>query len=73
VCSDCQRHIKFNPKPWTLERASEFRLPFGKHRGRRLHDLASSQGGRDYLHWLSENVDGNAGMAAEIVLQGRVK
>jgi len=67
-CSDCQRHIKFNAAPWTLERARDFRLPFGRHTGRTVGELAGTKEGRSYLAWAAENVEGNAGTAAAIVL-----
>jgi uncharacterized protein (DUF3820 family) len=43
-------------------------MPFGKHRGRTLADLAGTEAGRDYLEWLAENVEGNAATAAAVVL-----
>jgi hypothetical protein len=30
--------------------------------------LAATGAGRSYLHWLAENVEGNAGVAAKIAL-----
>ena len=68
VCHDCGRHIKFNPGPWTLERALAFELPFGKHRGCKVGALARTGAGRSYLAWMATNVDGNPGTAARTAL-----
>jgi hypothetical protein len=68
-CSACKRHIRFLPAPWTRERAESFTMPFGKHRGQRLGNLAKTAVGRSYLAWLSENVDGNAQTAAALLLE----
>jgi hypothetical protein len=67
-CSDCKRHIRFLPAPWTMKRAKAFVLPFGKYRGRSLGYLAGSVQGRDYLRWMAENIEGNAAKAAAVVL-----
>jgi uncharacterized protein (DUF3820 family) len=55
---------------WTIERARAFTMPYGKHKGRTVAELAETGPGRSYLRWVAENVDGNAGMAAAIVLKG---
>jgi hypothetical protein len=67
-CSDCCRHIRFLPAPWTIERARAFVLPYGKHRGRSVGELAEGAAGRGYLQWLAANTDGNAATAAGVVL-----
>ncbi len=70
ACRKCQRHIRFIPAPWSFARAEAFTMPFGKHRGKTLADLAKSEQGRDYLRWLAASDYGNAQKAAEIVLRG---
>jgi uncharacterized protein (DUF3820 family) len=67
VCRDCGRHVRFLPAPWTLERARTFVLPYGKHRGHSIGDLAGSVTGRGYLQWLATR-HGNAATAAGVVL-----
>jgi hypothetical protein len=54
-CSDCHRHIRFLPAPWT------------QHRGRTVGDLARRPAGPDYLAWAAANLEGNAATAARIV------
>jgi uncharacterized protein (DUF3820 family) len=66
-CLNCGK-VTFLKKPWTLERALEFNLPWGKYRGRMLLELTDDPAGRDYLRWLAREVHGNAGIAAGIVL-----
>jgi hypothetical protein len=68
VCGDCRRHIRFLPAPWTIERARRFVLPYGKHRGRSIGELAEGVAGRGYLQWLAANAGGNAATAAGVVL-----
>jgi hypothetical protein len=67
-CDDCGRHLKFNPRPWTLERALAFELPYGKHRGSKVGELAKSGIGKSYLAWMATNLSGNPGTAARIAL-----
>jgi uncharacterized protein (DUF3820 family) len=67
-CSDCGRFIRFNPVPWTISRARAFVMPFGKHRGKSLAELTRTDSGRGYVEWLAENVAGNVGTAAGVVL-----
>lgn len=56
--------------PWTLERAAQFVLPFGKHKGATMERVAEADYG--YVQWLAANVKGNARRAAEIVLRGTI-
>jgi len=44
-------------------------MPYGRHKGRTVGELAKTGPGRSYLKWVAEYVDGNAGMAAAIVLK----
>jgi hypothetical protein len=67
-CFDCRR-VWWGKTPWDATRAWNFTLPFGKHRGSTVGDLAESPSGRGYLKWLAENTEGNAAKAAGIVLQ----
>lgn len=67
-CSVCTRHIKFLPAPWTRHRAETFRVPFGTHAGRPLAELAQTESGREYLAWMANQLEGNPGIAARIVL-----
>jgi hypothetical protein len=69
-CLDCGRRGSFKPSPWSLDRARAFMMPFGKFKGRTIGELAKNNQGRSYLKWAAENLDGNAGMAAAIVLRG---
>jgi hypothetical protein len=43
-------------------------LWFGKHKDKKIGDLAESTEGRAYLTWLAETVGGNAAKAAEVSL-----
>lgn len=54
--------------PWTKQRAESFTMPFGKHRGQSVGDLAQTEQGRDYLRWVAENISENAGTAAAIAV-----
>jgi uncharacterized protein (DUF3820 family) len=67
-CLKCGRIGPWIKSHWTAERARSFVLPFGKHKGRSVGDLAASPVGRDYLRWVAENVSENAGIAAAIAL-----
>jgi hypothetical protein len=66
-CTSC-RATWFPPAPWTIERARAFTMGYGKHRGRKLGDLMTSEDGRDYLRWLTDTDHGNATIAARILL-----
>jgi hypothetical protein len=68
ACSDCRLHIKFSAAEWTLARASEIEMPFGKHRGRKVGELAKTGNGRSYLLWVATTVPGYARTAARIVM-----
>jgi hypothetical protein len=67
-CADCGRFVRFEPPPWSLERAMAFVMPFGHHRGCALSRLTRTEAGREYLRWLAGHVDGNAGKAARVIL-----
>jgi hypothetical protein len=67
TCNDCGTW-RWGKAPWTRERAESFALPWGKHRGKRIGELAQSAEGRDYLRWIAENVHGNVAIAAGIAL-----
>ena len=67
-CLSCGRHGPWLPAPWSLERTRAFTLPFGKFKGWSMGQLEASKDGRNYLRWASENLEGNAGTAARIVL-----
>jgi hypothetical protein len=69
-CADCKRSLGYEPKPWTLERALTFQLPYGHWRGYSLSALAQSQRGRSYLGWAAREIDGPVGRAARIVVEG---
>jgi uncharacterized protein (DUF3820 family) len=66
-CLECRR-VWLTKAPWSYERAKNFCMPYGKHEGRRLSDLAETDGGLGYLRWLAANVKGNVGIAARIML-----
>lgn len=53
-CGDCGTWIRWLPQPETLDRALEFSMPWGKHKGSRLGDLDDG-----YLSWLVENIHEN--------------
>jgi len=67
-CLACDKHVKFLPAPWTRHRAETFRVPFGTHAGTTLAELAQSENGREYLAWMANQLEGNPGIAARIVL-----
>jgi hypothetical protein len=54
-----QRPAKEWPIPSTFDEAKNYRLNFGKFKGNTLNVLAKSKDGLTYIHWLSENVDGD--------------
>jgi uncharacterized protein (DUF3820 family) len=54
--------------PWSVERAANFRLPFGKYAGRALGELMRTREGRSYLRWAAKNIKGNPGTAAAIAM-----
>ena len=68
-CSACGRHHKFLAGPWTRERAEAFRMTFGLYAGTTFGELAQTQSGREYLRWIADNRNGNAGTAARIILE----
>lgn len=53
-CSECGKWIKWKPqnKDWR-----SFVMPFGKHAGKKLADIAGCD--YDYLKWGSVNLSGN--------------
>jgi uncharacterized protein (DUF3820 family) len=66
-CTQC-RHFWWLPRPWTRNRAVQFRLSFGKYKGRFIGELAESGDGRDYLGWLVDHGRSNEAIAAAIML-----
>lgn len=68
-CRPCQIPLWYNPAPWTLERARAFVMPIGQFKGFDLATLASNPRGLSYLRWGAENLKGNAGKAAKIVVE----
>jgi hypothetical protein len=68
-CTECKRHIRYLPAPWTPDRALNFGLHFGKHKGQTIGDLIKTNSGRSYLAWLAENVGSNAAKAAAFALR----
>ena len=67
-CRDCGRHIRFNAKPWDLQRAESFTVPYGKFKGQRVADLAADAEGRRYLRWAAGEWKGNVATAIKIGL-----
>jgi hypothetical protein len=67
-CVSCGRGLGFVQRPWTMERARAFVVPFGRFRGATIAELAATELGRGYLHWLSENVVGGCAVAASLVM-----
>jgi hypothetical protein len=70
-CLTCGHVGKWLPSPWTPERASSFRLWFGKHEGRTIGELLTMSDGRNYLRWLAQDATGveeNVQIAACIAL-----
>lgn len=49
-CSECKRYIKFMPQEI---KASDFVMPYGKHKGRTLGEIKIND--FDYLQWLYDN------------------
>ena len=53
----------------TFKEAHNFRMPFGKHKGRKLDEIAADDAGLKYLDWLvGEIQDGNVKNALEAYL-----
>jgi hypothetical protein len=71
-CLDCGLRGSSVAAPWTIERARAFTMPYGRHEGRTLGELAQTGEGRSYLEWVAATIKGNAGIAARIVLEGGV-
>jgi hypothetical protein len=61
------------PAEWTIERARDFRLEFGRYNGRTIGEVAGLPGGRHYLRWAAETLEGGPAKAAELVLAATVK
>jgi hypothetical protein len=57
------RQYHASPQPWTPQRARDFVLPIGKHRGKTLDEVYRQH--PDYLRWLAENVGRGVGRAAQ--------
>jgi hypothetical protein len=68
VCADCGRFVRHAPSPWTPARAHAFCLPYGRHKGRTIGELARTLSGRGYIRWLGENCRDNVGKAARVAL-----
>jgi predicted RNA-binding Zn-ribbon protein involved in translation (DUF1610 family) len=66
-CSGCGWH-GFAKTPWSLGRAVRFVIPFGRHKGLSVGELAQTKTGRRYLAWLADNDRGNTGTAARILI-----
>lgn len=67
ACMECGAKT-WGKTPWSPERARNFVLHFGKFRGVSIGELSTTEEGRSYLLWLSGNAEGNAAIAAAIVL-----
>lgn len=52
ICGDCGRHLMWLPGP-----VAQFRIPFGKHKGRTLAEINGTD--RGYLEWIGGNADFN--------------
>lgn len=57
----------------TFKQAAEFVMPFGKHQGRTLDQIAERDNGLLYLDWLRGEMDGDpphfgSGRAAHVAL-----
>jgi uncharacterized protein (DUF3820 family) len=55
--------------PWTMERARAIEMPFGKHKGKTLGEIADHKQDRNYLVWGSAIWDRGLGKATRIVLE----
>lgn len=66
-CLDCGRFVRWEAAPMDAQRAADFVLPFGKHRGRTLEQIAADEEGRRYLHWLGaqDGIKGSVRRAIE--------
>ena len=53
--------VKTPPKPMSLERAVSFVMPFGKHRGSKLHEITT-----DYLEWFVDKCSSSHPKIAEL-------
>jgi hypothetical protein len=51
VCFECERFLKWQALPVTLERAQRYVIEFGKHRGKTLSQIEIET--PSYLDWLS--------------------
>jgi len=64
---ECGHLLRWVPKEITLERALEFVMPFGKHKGKPLKDIDD-----EYLDWLFEHGDNQKiGEMARLVYEAR--
>jgi uncharacterized protein (DUF3820 family) len=69
-CRACGRFLRWEPAPMTPERAAGFVMPFGKHQGKTLGELAETPSGRSYLEWLriQDRIGGSMHKAIDAVL-----
>jgi hypothetical protein len=67
-CLDCGRPIRNIVRPWDRERAEQFTLYFGMHRGEPVGSLARTAEGESYLRWVARTFTKNVAKAARIVL-----
>ncbi len=64
-CIGPDHHQLGEKREWTLERATAFVMPFGKHKGKKMADLPGG-----YLQWIVENFeDGGIRSAAMAILE----
>lgn len=67
-CPACERHVRWLRVPVDAAVAAEFVMPFGKHRGRTLGQIARLDPG--YLNWLANAFrDGKIGQRAGRLLE----
>jgi uncharacterized protein (DUF3820 family) len=58
------------PQPWSLERARAFTMPFGKHEGKTMAEIA--QADRGYVRWAAEKCSNrNVQKAAMLILESQ--
>lgn len=55
-CTRCFKHNAWLPNPRYDENPGDFDMPFGKHRGKLLRDIATLPDGLSYLDWMARRI-----------------
>lgn len=71
ICLECERFIKWQALPITLERAQRYVIEFGKHNGKTLKAIEETHS--SYIDWLSiECANSTLKNLAKAIVQARL-